>query len=62
MEETECISCLTEGEDRDEKRPKPANRVKWRRVILVAAIVCIVVTFLLQPALGFQHVAQMTGS
>ena len=62
MEETEYISYLTGGEDRAEKRPKPANRVKWRRIILVAAIVCIVVTLLLPPALGFQHVAQMIGS
>lgn len=62
MEEAECISCLTESEDRGEMRPKLANKVKWRRVILVAAIVCIVVTLLLPPALGFQHVAQMIGS
>ena len=52
MEEAECISCLTESEDRGEMRPKLANKVKWRRVILVAAIVCIVVTLLLPPALG----------
>lgn len=61
-EDPDCISYLTEGEDNGKKRPKPANRVKWTRIILAAAIVSIVVTLLLPPALGFQHVAQMIGS
>ena len=61
-EDPDCISYLTEGEDNGKKRPRPAGRVRWSRVILVAAIVCVVVTLLLPPALGFQHVAQMIGS
>ena len=61
-EDPDCISYLTEGEANGKKRPRPAARVKWSRVILVAAIVCVVVTLLLPPALGFQHVAQMIGS
>lgn len=61
-EEADCISYLTEAEGYDGKRSKPANRIKWRRVILAAAIVCLVVTLLLPPALGFQHVAQMIDS
>ena len=61
-EDPDCISYLTEGQDNGKKRPRPAARVKWSRVILAAAIVCVVVTLLLPPALGFQHVAQMIGS